>query len=170
MANDLSAFNAEIWSKRLIEKLDPMNVMLPLVNRDWEGDLRQGNLTAKVRTLGNVAMSTYTKNSTTVSYQDLAPTVENFTVSDAKYFAFEVDDVDAAQNDMRVLDGYIGRSVVAVNNTIESKILAAYTNAGVKLGAAQGTGPLRSSPLSAATATVPRRLAPSRAVPSTPSQ
>jgi hypothetical protein len=38
MANDLSAFNAQAWSKRLVTKLDQINVMLPLINRDYEGE------------------------------------------------------------------------------------------------------------------------------------
>src|SRR3954469_9775714 len=98
MANDLSVFNSEAWSSRLVAKLDQVNVMLPLVNRNWEGDLRQ-NKTVNVRTLGSISMATYTPNSTTISYQDLTPTKEQFTVSNSKYFAFNVDDVDRAQND-----------------------------------------------------------------------
>jgi hypothetical protein len=140
MANNLAAFNSEAWSKRLVEKLNQVNVMLPLVNRNWEGDLRQ-NKTVNVRTLGSISMSTYTPNSTTISYQDLTPVKEEFTVSDSKYFAFDVDDVDKAQNDLSAMDGYLGRAVVAVNNTVESKLLATYSSAAVTLGAAPaGTG------------------------------
>lgn len=140
MANDLSAFNSEAWSKRLVERLNPINVMLPLVNRNWEGDLRQ-NKTVHVRTLGNISMSAYTKNSTTISYQDLTPEKEEFTVADAKYFAFNVDDVDKAQTDINAMDGYLGRATIALNNTIETKLLAAYSSAAVTLGAASpGSG------------------------------
>ena len=55
MANNLSAFNSEAWSARLATKLDQINVMLPLVNRNWEGDLRQ-NKTVWVRTPGSISM------------------------------------------------------------------------------------------------------------------
>ena len=35
MANDLSAFVPQIWSKRIVQRLNQTNVMLPLVNRDY---------------------------------------------------------------------------------------------------------------------------------------
>ena len=125
MANNLAAFNSEAWSLRMVEKLDQMNVMLRLVNRNWEGDLRQ-NKTVWVRTPGNIVMSSYTRG-TTISYQDLTATKESFTVNDGEYFAFEVDDLDKAQSDLSAMDTYTGRAVVALNNTIEAKLLATYS-------------------------------------------
>ena len=133
MANNLAAFNSEAWSERLVTKLDQINVMLPLVNRNWEGDLRQ-NKTVHVRTAGNISMGSYSRGAT-ISYQDLTPTNESFTVNDGEYFAFEVDDLDKAQSDVNAMDVYLKRAVVAMNNTVESKLLAVYPSAGVQLGA-----------------------------------
>jgi hypothetical protein len=127
MANDLSAFNSEAWSARLVTKLDQVNVVLPLVNRNWEGDLTQ-NKTVWVRTPGNITMSSYTRT-TTISYQDLTPTKESFTVNDGEYFAFEVDDLDKAQSDINAMDVYMKRAVVAMNNKVEEKILGAMVSA-----------------------------------------
>jgi P22 coat protein - gene protein 5 len=139
MANNLAAFNSEAWSERLVTKLDQINVMLPLVNRNWEGDLRQ-NKTVHVRTAGNISMGSYSRGAT-ISYQDLTPTNESFTVNDGEYFAFEVDDLDKAQSDVNAMDVYLKRAVVAMNNTVESKLLAVYPSAGVQLGAPNaGTG------------------------------
>src|SRR5580698_9035275 len=139
MANNLAAFNSEAWSERLVTKLDQINVMLPLVNRNWEGDLRQ-NKTVWVRTAGNISMGSYSRGAT-ISYQDLTPTNESFTVNDGEYFAFEVDDLDKAQSDVNAMDVYLKRAVVAMNNTVETKLLNAYSSAGVQLGAPPaGTG------------------------------
>jgi hypothetical protein len=124
MANDLSAFNSEAWSDRLVTKLDQINVMLPLVNRNWEGDLRL-NKTVWIRTPGNIAMAPYTRG-TQISYQDLTPAKEAFTVNDGEYFAFEVDDIDKAQSDINAMDVYMKRAVVAMNNTVEAKLLSSY--------------------------------------------
>lgn len=123
--NDLSAFQPEIWSKSLIHNLDQLNVMKNLVNTDFEGDLSQ-NPTVHVRTLGNVTMNPYSKNSTTISYEDLDPDLEDFTVADASYFAFKCDDVDKAQSDISALDAYTRRAAVAMSNAVEAKILSRY--------------------------------------------
>src|SRR3954452_13453902 len=140
MPNNLSAFNSEAWSSRLVTKLDQINVCLPLVNRNWEGDLRL-NKTVWVRTPGNITMASYTRG-TTISYQDLTPTKESFTVNDGEYFAFEVDDIDKAQSDISAMDVYMKRAVVAMNNTIETKLLTAYksTPGANIISGASGTG------------------------------
>jgi P22 coat protein - gene protein 5 len=127
MANDLSAFEPDTWSTRMVEKLDQYNIMLGLVNRYWEGDLRQSK-SVKVRTPGNIAMAPYTRG-TTISYQDLSPTLETFTVNDGQYFAIEVDDIDRAQSDLDALDIYMRRAVVEMNNVVERKLMGAYTYA-----------------------------------------
>jgi hypothetical protein len=134
MANNLAAFNSEAWSERLVTKLDQVNIMLPLVNRNWEGDLRQ-NKTVWVRTPGNISMGSYSRGGT-ITYQDLTPVKESFTVNDGEYFAFEVDDIDKAQSDINAMDVYMKRAVVAMNNTVEAKIVAATSGAAVNLGAA----------------------------------
>jgi hypothetical protein len=123
MANNLTAFDATKFSAKVVENLDRINVMLPLVSRDYEGDLTE-NSTVKIRTLGNVAMGPY---SGSISYQDLAPALEDFTVADAQYFAFKASDIARAQNDIDALDAYAKRAAVSMTDTIEAKILSRYT-------------------------------------------
>jgi hypothetical protein len=143
VANDLSAFNTEVWSRLLIKNLDQINVMLPHVNRDYEGQIKNLGDTVQVRTLGSVTMGAYTKDSTSISYEDLVPVLEAMTIADAQYFAFKVDSVDIAQNDLDALNLYAQRAAVAINNKIEAKILATYTavHANNKIVAA-GPGPI----------------------------
>lgn len=133
MANNLAAFNSEAWSPYMAMKLNQLNVMLPLVNRNWEGDLRN-NRTVHVRTRGNLAMSTYTKGLTLVS-QDLTPTDEEFTVNDFKYLQFACDDIDKAQSDINAMAVYADAAVIAMNNTVEAKLLSTYSSAAVTIGA-----------------------------------
>lgn len=136
MANNLAAFNSAAFSKLLVKNFDQINVMFPLVSTDYEGDLQKIGDTVYVRTLGSITMGSWTKNGT-VSYQDLAPVKEAMTVADAQYFAFKVDDVDVAQNDLDALNLYAQRAAVSMNNTVEAKILSVYASA---LAANQITG------------------------------
>ncbi len=130
MANDLTAFNTVAFSKKLIMNLDRINVMMPLVNRDYEGDIKNTGDSVKVRTLGSVTMGAYAKGAT-IAYEDLAPSTETMTVDDAQYFAFKVDDIDKAQTDMSVLDLYAKRAAVSMNDVIEAKLLSNYAAANV---------------------------------------
>lgn len=127
MSNTLTAFDAAVFSKHFVAKLDQVNVMRQLVNRDYEGEISSaGTSTVKVRILGNVTTSAY---SGSISYQDLAPSVESFTVAGKEYFAFRVDDTEQVQSDTDVLKAYADRAAVALNNAIEAKIMGVYTSA-----------------------------------------
>lgn len=128
MANDLSAFNAQLWSKSLIANLDQMNVMMDKVNREFEGQLDGLGDTVKVRTLGGVSSGSYAKGQT-IQYQDITPVVESFQVNDAIYAAINADDIDAIQNDINALNAYTGRLAVEMNNQVEAKILSMYASA-----------------------------------------
>jgi hypothetical protein len=128
VANDLSAFDAQVWSKSLIANLDRVNVMIGKTNRQWDGLLENVGDTVQVRTLGSVTVRSYSRNQT-LSYEDLTPTKEPLTVNDAEYFAFRVDDVDKVQNDVDALNGYTMRAATAMSNKIEDKILSAYSSA-----------------------------------------
>ena len=128
MANNLAAFNAQKWSKSLILNLDQVNVMKPLVNTDYEGELQNVGDTVQVRTLGSISLSSYAKNQV-LTYTDLAPTKEPMTISDSQFFAFKVDDLDKAQNDISAMDAYTKRAAVGMSNTIEAKLLSFYASA-----------------------------------------
>jgi hypothetical protein len=127
MANNLAAFNTQAFSKLLIKNLDQINVMLPLVNRDYEGEFQNIGDTVNVRTLGSITTGTWSTNGT-ISYQDLAPVTEAMTISDAQYFAFKVDDVNVAQNDIDALAKYAKRAAVQISNVIEAKLLSGYAS------------------------------------------
>lgn len=124
-ANNMLAFIPQKWSKRVLTKLDRINVMLPLVNRDYEGDIKAEGDTVWVRTYGNVQTGTYTRGMPIV-YQPMAPTKEALTINDSKYFAFELDDLDDAQMDLKALDGYTDRAAVAMSELIEDKLQAQF--------------------------------------------
>lgn len=125
MPNNLAAFRAEAWSKRVITRLDQINVMLPLVNRDYEGEIKGVGSTVHVRTYGDVSMVSYTRGGT-LNYENLAPAKEPMVISDAKAFAIAVDDLDDAQMDLNALDGYAKRAAVAINNVVDAKCLSKY--------------------------------------------
>jgi hypothetical protein len=102
--------------------------MLPLINKDYEGELQNIGDTVQVRTLGSITLGSYAKGGT-ISYEDLAPVKEAMTISDAEYFAFKVDDLEKAQNDINAMDAYTKRAAVGMKDTIERKLLSFYAQA-----------------------------------------
>ncbi len=128
MANSLSAFNAELWSKSIIMNLDRKNVMLAFADRRFEGELDGIGSVVKVRTLGNIVMSDYVSGGP-INYQDLIPSIETMTVSNQKVFAFLIDDVDKIQNDEDLLQMYAERGAVSIGNAVDDHIFSVYSSA-----------------------------------------
>lgn len=126
MANDLSAFNAELWSKMIIPNLDRVNVMKQFADTSFEGDLRGVGSVVNVRTLGSVVMGDYVRG-TPISYQALSPTLETLTVNIQKYAAIEVDDVEAIQNDFDLLALYSNRIAVELSQVVDDECFGIYS-------------------------------------------
>jgi hypothetical protein len=102
--------------------------MAVLANTDYEGEIRQQGDTVQVRTYGSVTVQDYQRGMT-IAAEDLVPTKEAMTVGSAKYFAFDVDDLDRAQNDLSAVQGYTSRAGVALANHIDSYLLAFHASA-----------------------------------------
>lgn len=129
MANQLDNFIPELWSMAVMANIDQRNVgMAVAANTDHEGELRQAGDTVWVRKFGDILVQPYSKN-TPITYQDLPSIKEALTVNEAKIVAFKLDDIDRAQADINILDGYAKRAAVAISNTIDTKIFSYYGSA-----------------------------------------
>ena len=134
MPNNFSAFNPEVWSKLVIERLTATNVAMAVAaNTDYQGDIQQAGSTVHVRTYGAVSIQPYTKGST-INYESLAPATEPMIVNDAQSFAFQVDDLDNAQSDLPIEAGYSAQAAIAVGQLIDTKIFSYHTKAGLSVG------------------------------------
>ena len=89
-------FIPQIWSARLLEHLDKAHVYANLVNRDYEGEIRNFGDTVKVNQIGDITIKDYTKGSDIEDPDDLDGTQQILTINQSKYFNFGIDDVDNA--------------------------------------------------------------------------
>ena len=91
------SFIPELWSARLLTALRTAHVYGGLVNRDYEGEITAYGDTVQINTVGDPTIGDYTKH-TDITIEDVDTTAQTLTIDQAKYFAFEVDDIEAAQN------------------------------------------------------------------------
>lgn len=95
----VDTFIPEVWNAELLTTLAKRHVFgqSSVSNRDYEGDVAEYGDTVHIGSLSDPTISTYTKNSTTINPQTLTTTDQTLVIDQSKYFAFEVDDVDARQ-------------------------------------------------------------------------
>ncbi len=93
----ISSFIPEIWSANVQDVLQRSNVAGQVVNRDYQGDITRAGDTVHITQFGDITVSDYTAHSD-ITIEDVDDATKALLIDQAKYFAFEVDDVEAAQS------------------------------------------------------------------------
>jgi hypothetical protein len=124
MPNNLAAFVPQVWSRRIIANINQVNVAKAVMtNSNYEGEIQAAGDTVQVRTFGSITIQDYARG-TPISAEALQPTKETLTVDTSKYFAFDVDSLDMAQNDINDINGYTERAGVAMSNAVDTFVLS----------------------------------------------
>jgi len=127
----LDNFIPQLWSANILSALDKAHVFADLANRNYEGSIRGMGDRVKINQIGAITVSDYTKNSTSISYQDLEDAALWLTIEKSKYFAFGVDDVDSAQMNVDIMTEATRKAAFAMNDAVDTYIAGLYTQAGV---------------------------------------
>ena len=131
-------FIPTLWSARLLAHLDKIHVYANLVNRDYEGEIRDFGDTVKINAIGDITVRDYTRNTDILSPEVLSNAQKTLEIDQAKYYNFQVDDVDAAQVKPKLMDAAMQRAAYGINDVADSYLAALLaagaTNAGSGLG------------------------------------
>lgn len=122
----ITRFNPVIWSAVLLQSLMKAHVYAALFNRDYEGEIRGGGDTVKVTSISRPTVNTYSRN-TDITYEELTDAQRSLVVDQEKYWAFSVDDVDAAQARGNFIQGAMEESGYAVNDVVDQYVAGLYT-------------------------------------------
>lgn len=112
-------FIPTIWSARLLRHLDKKHVYANLLNRDYEGEIRNFGDTVKINQIGDVEIKDYTRNKDIDAPDDLSGDQLTLTIDQAKYFNFSVDDVDNAQTNPKLMDKAMQRAGYGMNDVTD---------------------------------------------------
>ena len=137
-----SNFIPEVWSARLLEHLDNVHVYAALMNRDYEGDIRAYGDTVHINQIGNITINDYTGDDIAAP-EELDSTMMELKIDQAKYFNFQIKDIDNAQSNPKVVDAAMQRASYGINDTID-RYLAALLLAGADGGSTITAGALTS--------------------------
>lgn len=134
----VATFIPELWSARLLQGLEKSHVATNLVNRDYEGQIRNQGDKVNINTLSDVAIKTYTPNSDIASPDDLTTTKQQLEITEADYFNIQLDDVDRVQAAGELMDTAMRNVAYKMNDKTDSFILGKIAS-GVDSGNIIGT-------------------------------
>lgn len=124
----VTSFIPEIWAARLLANLEKAHVYAALVNRDYEGEIKNAGDTVHINTLGDLTVGTY-NGSTAITYEDLATTSQDLEIDQQKYFAFRIDDVEKVQALPGLVEAATQNAAYQLND-VNDKFLATTLAAG----------------------------------------
>lgn len=96
-------FRPEIWSANLLVASRNALIYGGCINRDYEGEITAAGDTVRITSIGRPTIQTYVPNSTSINPEQISDSQRTLVVDQAKFFAVEVDDVDARQAKGNVL-------------------------------------------------------------------
>ena len=118
----VTSFIPELWNARLLYALEKNHVATNLVNRNYEGEIKNAGDTVHINTLGAVAVRTYAQG-TDLSYDALSTTDQQLEIDQQKYFAFALDDVDKAQAAGDIMDTAMSRAAYSLADVSDAFLL-----------------------------------------------
>lgn len=123
----ITNFIATIWSARVLENLRKELVFGDIVNRDYEGEIAGQGSTVKIGSIGAVTIGNYDKNTGIGDPEQLNDSANQLVIDQAKFFAFRVDDVEAAQTKVDLIDAAMAEAAYGLADAADQYIAGLYT-------------------------------------------
>lgn len=136
-------FIPEIWSGKLQAKFYKTTVFSEISNNDWEGEIKGQGDKVHIRTIPTITINSYAKGDNLTNQVPTSAPIE-LLIDQGKYFAVVLDDVDAVQTDVKLMDMFTNDATEQMKIAIDAQILdgvkasAAATNKGATAGVISG--------------------------------
>lgn len=126
----INNFIPTVWSNRLLARLFASHVFgqAGVINRDYEGEIANAGDTVKITSLGAVTIGDYTKNTNIGDPETLTDATRSLLIDQAKYFNFQVDDIDKAQQTPKVMDGAMAEAADGLSSVADDFLAAKYVD------------------------------------------
>ena len=126
----ITNFIPTVWSENLYQELDKKYIGVANCNRDFEGEIHEKGNTVRICGINDVIVSDYTKNSNMNSPVALSDTVRDLKIDQAKYFNFQIDDIDRAQSSPKLMELAMKNAAGALANDADRYVYSLFGQAG----------------------------------------
>ena len=122
----ITNFIPTIWSENLLTSLDGHYVGVANCNRSYEGEITSMGSKVKICGVGDITIGDYIKNSDMSTPQTLSDTACELIIDQAKYFNFQVDDIDRTQCSPKLLDAAMKNAANALAREADAYIYSLF--------------------------------------------
>lgn len=125
----ITNFIPAIWSETLAKELDKEYIAVRNCNRDFEGEIRKAGDKVYINSIGNINVFTYTKDTDMSAPQNLDSTRRTLNITEVKAFNFQIDDVDKAQSQPKIMQAAMREAANALADTADKYVYNLYSEA-----------------------------------------
>ena len=122
-------FIPTIWSETLAKSLDKQYVGIANCTREFEGDIKEMGSKVTICNIGDIKVGTYNKNSNIGAPEQLDGTATELVIDRAKYFNFQIDDVDRVQAEPKLMEEAMRAAASALAGEADKYIYQLQMNA-----------------------------------------
>lgn len=135
----LNNFIPQVWAALLLQVLrkDLVYGQPNVINTDYEGDISRMGDTVKINSIGDVTIGDYTKNTNISDPETLSDSQLTLLINQSKFFNFQIDDIDKAQQNPKVMSAAMSRAGYGLADVADQYIASLYS--GIAAGNSIGT-------------------------------
>lgn len=139
----INDFIPELWAGRVLDNLQKVLVYgAPgVVNRDYEGQIRQAGDTVKINNIGALTAGTYTADTDISSIDALSDSTRSLDIDQSRFVAFQIDDITAAQSSVALMDAAMREAAYALGDAADQFIAAQMVSGGSSVSTGIDTTP-----------------------------
>jgi len=122
-------FIPTLWSARILQNLHKSLVFgqAGVINRDYEGEIRNVGDSVKINAIGSITVGSYTKNSDINDPEDITGAGTTLLIDQANYFNFQVDDIDRVQARPDVMSEAMREAGYALKDELDGDLAALWS-------------------------------------------
>lgn len=124
----LNSFIPTLWSNELLVALEKAHVFAALANHDYEGTIKSMGDTVRINAIGDIVISAYSKDTDISPPQELADAQTTLSITQSDYFNFAVDDVDAAQQNPKVMAEAMKWAAYKLADSVDTFVAGKYVD------------------------------------------
>lgn len=129
----ITEFIPEVWAAELLSSLKKAQVYAQagVVNRNYEGEIAQSGDTVHITSISRPTVADYVKDVTVIAPETLTDAQRALVIDQAKYFAFEVDDIDMrqAKSGGALMTEAATEAAYALSDLVDQRVAGLYTQA-----------------------------------------
>ena len=123
----IANFNVTVWAGTILANLRKAHVAANVVNRDYQGEITAFGEKVKINNIQAITSKAYTPNNNIATPDTLVGADQFLNIDQARYVNFQVDDVDAAQQNPKVMGEAMMEAAHSLADDSDAYILSLHT-------------------------------------------